>query len=157
MNATVSAYSSGRPSRGGNGTCLPSDACTSSGMPAIIGVMNMPGAMVLTRMPNCANSRAKRQHHADDAAFRGRIGRLADLPLECRNRRGADDNAALAVVVRIVELHDGSRFLGDVVGADEVDLNHPVEVLGGPRPVTTQCASGGRNAGTVHGERNRRP
>ena len=37
-----------------------------------------------------------RQGEADDAALRGRIGRLADLTVEGRDRRGVDDHAALA-------------------------------------------------------------
>jgi hypothetical protein len=35
-----------------------SDFCTSSGMPSTIGVQKMPGAIVLTRMPKRASSRA---------------------------------------------------------------------------------------------------
>ena len=35
-----------------------SDCCTASGMPSTIGVQKMPGAMVLTRMPKRASSRA---------------------------------------------------------------------------------------------------
>ena len=42
---------SGLPSRGGNGTILPSASCTSGVRLAIIGVSKMPGAMVITRMP----------------------------------------------------------------------------------------------------------
>jgi hypothetical protein len=58
MLATRSAYSSGRPSRDGKGTCAPSDARISSDKDAIIGVRKIPGAIVLTRMPIRANSRA---------------------------------------------------------------------------------------------------
>ena len=55
---TSAAYSSGRPRRGGNGTLAPRESRTSWGMPAIIGVSKMPGAMVITRMPKRASSRA---------------------------------------------------------------------------------------------------
>ncbi len=55
---TVSANSSGVPRREGKGTCAPREALASSGNPARRGVSNNPGAMVITRIPNCANSRA---------------------------------------------------------------------------------------------------
>ena len=58
MCATSAAYSSGRPRRGGNGTCLPSESCTSCGSAATIGVLKMPGAIVITRMPLPTRSRA---------------------------------------------------------------------------------------------------
>ena len=58
MWATSSAYSSGRPSRRGNGIALASDACASSGSIATMGVANTPGAMVHTRTPSEARSRA---------------------------------------------------------------------------------------------------
>jgi len=52
------AYSSGRPKRGGQGTCACSDSRTSWLACAIIGVSKMPGAIVQTRMPKRASSRA---------------------------------------------------------------------------------------------------
>src|SRR5919202_156231 len=55
---TSAAYSSGRPSRGGNGTCCPSEMRAGSGSAARSGVSKMPGAMLMTRMPWRANSRA---------------------------------------------------------------------------------------------------
>src|SRR5438477_671219 len=58
MWRTSAAYSSGLPRRGGKGTCAPSDARSSSVMPATIGVSKMPGAIVITRTPNFASSRA---------------------------------------------------------------------------------------------------
>ena len=42
----------------GKGTILPSASCTSWGMPISIGVSMMPGAIVITRMPLRASSRA---------------------------------------------------------------------------------------------------
>ena len=53
LDATV-----GRPRRDGNGTCWPSDSRIDSGIAASIGVSKMPGAIVITRMPNRAISRA---------------------------------------------------------------------------------------------------
>ena len=64
------AYSAGLPRRGGNGTPAARESRTSGVMPAIIVVSKMPGAMVMTRMPNRASSRAA-----------GRV-RLAIAPLD---------------------------------------------------------------------------
>src|ERR1700682_5044109 len=58
MWAASAPYSSGLPSRAGCGTCAPSDFLASSGRPASSGVSNRPGAMVTTRMPLLAKSRA---------------------------------------------------------------------------------------------------
>ena len=52
------ANSSGVPNREGNGICAASDSRASSGRPAAIGVSNNPGAIVQTRIPNLASSRA---------------------------------------------------------------------------------------------------
>jgi len=62
MCATSAAYSSGRPRREGNGTCLPSESCTSCDSAATIGVLKTPGAIVMT---------------ASVAAFDGQIGQVA--------------------------------------------------------------------------------
>ena len=48
----------GSPRRAGNGTERAERFLRILRQPRIIGVMKMPGAIVLTRMPNCANSRA---------------------------------------------------------------------------------------------------
>jgi len=58
MCFTSAAYSSGCPNREGKGTCAPSEARISSDIPRSIGVSKMPGAIVMTRMPNFASSRA---------------------------------------------------------------------------------------------------
>src|SRR3546814_4832184 len=50
MLSTISANSSGLPSRLGNGTCLPSEFCASCGSDSNSGVRNRPGAIVITRM-----------------------------------------------------------------------------------------------------------
>src|SRR2546425_10752258 len=52
------AYSLGRPRRDGKGTCCPSEIRASSDRLPIIGVSNVPGAIVMTRIPKRANSRA---------------------------------------------------------------------------------------------------
>ena len=58
MCRTSAANSAGLPSRDGNGTCCASDWRAASGSAASSGVSNVPGAMVITRMPTRANSRA---------------------------------------------------------------------------------------------------
>ena len=58
MWTASAAYSAGCPSLGGKGTCLPSEIRAGSGRVAIMGVSNSPGAMVQTRMPSSARSRA---------------------------------------------------------------------------------------------------
>ena len=58
MCEASAAYSRGSPRREGNGTCAPRLFCASADRPIIIGVRNRPGAMVQTRMPTEARSRA---------------------------------------------------------------------------------------------------
>ena len=58
MNTASRAYSSAVPSRLGNGTWAASASCTWGGIIAIIGVLKMPGNMVLTRTPSFIRSRA---------------------------------------------------------------------------------------------------
>ena len=58
MWRTRAAYSSGRPRREGNGTCCPRESRAGSGSPARSGVSKMPGAIVITRIPFLASSRA---------------------------------------------------------------------------------------------------
>src|SRR5207237_961934 len=60
----------------------------------------------------------------DHAALRGRVGGLADLALERRDRGGVDDHAALAVVQRLGLAHRPRRDADHVEGADQVDLDH---------------------------------
>jgi hypothetical protein len=61
MCLTSAAYSAGLPMRDGNGTILPSDSCTSGGMPSSIGVSMIPGAMVMQRIPLLAKFAGHRQ------------------------------------------------------------------------------------------------
>ena len=93
-----------RAGRGASGTGSPApSACArSSGSAASIGVSKMPG-----RDRHHADAARRqvargRQRHADDAALRRRVGDLADLPVEGGDRRGVDEDAALAVLVGLV-------------------------------------------------------
>src|SRR3954452_4885228 len=75
-----------------------------------------------------------RQRHADDAALGGRVRSLSDLPLERGDRRGVDDDPALAVY-RL----GGQDPLGgqpdDVERADQVHADDPAELLERQHPV----------------------
>jgi hypothetical protein len=58
MSMASSAYSTGFARRCGNGTDFSSWARNSPSTPFIIGVSTIPGAIVLTRIPLLARSRA---------------------------------------------------------------------------------------------------
>ena len=106
---TSEAYSLGRPSRGGNGTCAPS-ACWASGvMAAIIGVSNTPGAIATTRMPNRASSRAAGSVSDATPPFEAAVSRLADLAVERRHAGGIDDHAPLPFGVGRIAGHGRGR------------------------------------------------
>ena len=96
MCSTNAAYSSGSPSREGNGTEAASPSRTSSGNPLNIGVWISPGAIVITRIPARASSRAAWMSARSPGLGRG-VGRLPDLPLVAGDRGGVDDEPALAV------------------------------------------------------------
>ena len=70
-----------------------------------------------------------RQRHPDHAALRGRVGDLADLAVEGRDRGGVDDHAALAAVVGLVGEHRRGREAQHVEGADQVDRDRDPERL----------------------------
>ena len=121
-----------RAGRGGAGTgpCCPSASRASSGSAASSGVSKRPGAIVTTRMPRCARSRAAGSVMPDDAALRRRVGDLADLAVEGGDRRGVDADAALAVRrrARCASIAVG-REPQDVERADQVDLDDRLERL----------------------------
>src|SRR5882757_7468295 len=58
MCSASEAYSSGAPSRCGNGMADARLSCAACGNAPSNGVRNRPGAIVSTRIPNCASSRA---------------------------------------------------------------------------------------------------
>ena len=58
MCRTSLANSGGRPRREGNGTDAPRLSCNGCGIPLSSGVAKRPGAMLHTRIPKAANSRA---------------------------------------------------------------------------------------------------
>ncbi len=82
----------------------------------------------------------RRQRHPDDAALRRRIGDLADLAVERRDRRGVDADAALAAGVGLVRVHRRGGEAQHVEGADQVDLDDVREELEVVRPVLRRGA-----------------
>jgi hypothetical protein len=95
MCSTSSAYSDGAPSRLGCGTWAPSDFLASPGSDASSGVSNRPGRDHVHPDLALGQLAGDRQQHADDAAFGGGVGGLADLAVEGGHGCGADDDAAL--------------------------------------------------------------
>ena len=93
------------------------------------GVLKSPGAIVHTRTPPTARSRAAGSVIPTIAALRGRVGDLADLAVEGGDRGGVDAHAALAVVVGLVAEHRAGGEAQDVEGADQVDADHGLEGL----------------------------
>jgi alpha-methylacyl-CoA racemase len=93
-----------------------------------------------------------RQRHADDAALGRGVGRLADLPLERRHRRGVDDHAPLAVF-RAVHFRGQAHPVGGqpdhVERPDQVDLDHPGEGLQRERSVLAGGPGRGADARAV--------
>ncbi len=93
---------------------------------------------------------ARRRHgERGDASFGGRVGGLADLALEGRDRGGRHDDAALAVGERGKALHVGGDEPHHVEGADQVDLDHPLEIGQRHGAVATDDALGRPHARTV--------
>ena len=127
MCSTSAANSSGRPSRGGNGTCAASDCLQLGGE---------------RRDHRRLEDAGRDGHHADaearELARRGQrqprharlgraVGRLPDLPVEGGNGSGVDDDAALASGIGRVALHRLRREPQHVEGADEIDLDRAAE------------------------------
>ena len=150
MVCTMDANSSGRPRRGGNGTCLPSESWTSGGMAASMGVLKMPGAMRTDADAEHRQLARDGQRHACDAGLGRRIGGLADLSFEGGHRRGVHDHAALTIGVGRIQLHDGRGGLVAQESADEVDVYDPGEEISGHRAVLAEHPAGADDARAVH-------
>ena len=82
-----------------------------------------PGQMALMRTPLPAELIGRRLHQADDAGLARAVGRAARARAQARDRRRADDRAALA------RRHDARRVLHREERADQVDLQHLGPVL----------------------------
>ena len=82
----------------------------------------MPGAMVITRMPLLASSRAMGRVRATTPPGRG-VGYLPDLAVESGHAGRVDDDAALSALRWITADHGLGGEPDDVEGADEVDLH----------------------------------
>ena len=123
--------------------------CVSCGSASTIGVWNSPGAIVTTRMPKRASSRAAGKRHANDARLRSGVGGLANLPLIGGDRGGVDDDAALAFFHRVEHRHIGRGETQQVERADQVDADHALEGSKRHGPVASDDAARGADAGAV--------
>ena len=70
-----------------------------------------------------------RQGHGGDAAFRGAVGGLPDLPLECSHRSGIDNHTALAIRVGRITRHRRRSKPQRVETADQIDVDDTAETL----------------------------
>ena len=93
-----------------------------------------------------------RQRHGDDAALGRRVGDLADLAVERRDRRGVDDHSALAALVELVLLHPRGGVAHHVERADQVDLDHALERVEVVGPVLVHGALGPADARAADGD-----
>ncbi len=91
-----------------------------------------------------------RQRHRDDAALRGRIGRLPDLAVIGRDRGGRDHDAAFAGRQRLQLRHFRGRQPQHVEGADQVDPDHLVEIGKRHRAFAADHPLGDADAGAIH-------
>ena len=123
---TSAAYSSGRPSRLGCGTCRPSDCFASSGKRGQQRRLEEAGGDRDDPDLPAGELAGDRQRHADDAALGGRVGRLADLALEGGDRGRVDEHPPL-LVHRVERGHRRGRHPDHIERADEVDLDDLAE------------------------------
>ena len=148
--------------------CIASEA-NSSGLPEPVRERNRGGERILRLLRQAAEQRRQeqagrdgehtdaelrklardRQGHADDAALRGRIGGLPDLAVIGRDRSGVDHDAALAACKRLQLRHRRCRKPQHVEGADQVDLDNPLEIGKRVRRVAADHALGNTDAGAI--------
>ncbi len=91
-----------------------------------------------------------RQGHRNDAAFGRRIGRLPDLAVIGRDRRRGDHHAALAGCERFQLRHFRGRQPQHVERADQIDLDHSVEIGERHRALAADHPLGDADAGAIH-------
>ena len=96
-----------------------------------------------------------RESHPRDPRLRRGIGGLSNLPVERCDRRGADDDAALAPGVWRVLRHRRGREAEHVERPYEVDLNDLREEVERERPLLPEDAAGRPDSGAEHGDRQR--
>ena len=92
MWSASAANSSGRPRRWGKGTCLAERDANRIGQGGEQRRLEDAGRDGHDADPQLREIARDRQRHADDAALRGRVGGLADLAVEGRDRGGIDDD-----------------------------------------------------------------
>ena len=99
----------------------------------------------------CRQVAGDRERHADDAALRRRVGRLADLAVERRRGGHVDDRPPGSVGVKRFGLrHHGGGLAQHVERSDEVDPDHHLELVEFHRYVVAVDRAGGpADAGRV--------
>ena len=108
----------------------------------------IPGAIVHTRTPQAARSRAAGRVMPMMPALGGRICGSADLALVTRNRGGVYDHAALALTPDRLETgHVLGRLGEDVEGSREADVENPSVMVRGHAPAALAEQSEKRLAG----------
>jgi hypothetical protein len=88
-----------------------------------------------------------RQDQPDDAALRGAVRRLADLPLIGGHRRGQHDQPALAIAERVEPGHVGGGEAQQVEAADQIDFDRAAELVERQGPVASDDAARRTDAG----------
>ena len=111
-----------------------------------------PGAIVITRIPWRASSRAIGKVMETTSPLDAEYA-ACDLSLVGGVRGGVDDDAALAVLVRLVAGDLRSGEADDVEGSGQVDLDHRSEEVEreGPSSSFPDHARRRADARTVHG------
>ena len=110
----------------------------------------MPGAIVTTRMPWRASSRAAGKVSAATPPLDAAYAALPDLAVERRNRGRVDDDAALGFRVGLELRHLGGHQAQQVERADQVYLDHPLELGEQHGAVAPDDALAGGDAGAAH-------
>src|SRR5215213_5354 len=148
MCLTSAAYSSGRPNRFGNCTCLERLANLVARLRHHRRVHD-PGRDRAAPDPEARELARDGEHHPEHAALRRRVGDLADLPFEARDGGGVDDHASFAGLRR---LGLGDRLGGKpdhVERADEVHVHDSTEAVEVVRPVTAEHELGPADPGAA--------
>ena len=92
------------------------------------------------------------ERHADDPSLGSRVGRLADLAFERRDRGGVDDHPPLPLGVGVVLGHGLGRQANGIERADQIDVDHRREKFERHRPLAPQHAGGLTHTGAIDGE-----
>ena len=120
------------------GTVRPRASCTSEGMALSIGVSMIPGAMVTTRIPCRASSRAIGSVIATIPPLDAAYPASANLAIERRHRCRVNDDTSLTIGAGILAGNGCRSQAQHVEGADQVDLHRTREALEAVRSVPAE-------------------